>query len=70
MHPAPVGAFPDGKSAYGLLNVAGNVWELTADRYEHGYYARSERVDPRGPAQGSERVIRGGSGARSRTCCA
>jgi formylglycine-generating enzyme required for sulfatase activity len=61
LHAAPVMAFPDGKSAYGMLNMAGNVWELTADRYAHDYYARSERVAPRGASEGSERVIRGGS---------
>jgi formylglycine-generating enzyme required for sulfatase activity/prolipoprotein diacylglyceryltransferase len=61
LHAAPVDAFPDGKSPYGMLNMAGNVWEMTADRYDHEYYARSERVAPRGPATGNERVIRGGS---------
>ncbi|HMI94391.1 MAG TPA: formylglycine-generating enzyme family protein, partial [Polyangiales bacterium] len=61
LHAAPVTAFADGKSPYGMLNMAGNVWELTADRYAHDYYARSERVAPRGASEGSERVIRGGS---------
>lgn len=58
---AAVGAFADGRSAHGLLNMAGNVWEFTADRYAHDYYERSDRVDPRGPARGDHRVIRGGS---------
>jgi formylglycine-generating enzyme required for sulfatase activity len=61
LHAAPVTAFPDGKSAHGMINMAGNVWELTADRYAHDFYARSERSDPRGASEGSERVIRGGS---------
>jgi sulfatase modifying factor 1 len=59
-HAAPVGAFPDGASAYGLLDMAGNAWELTADRYAADAYARSGRTDPRGPAEGPMRVIRGG----------
>jgi formylglycine-generating enzyme required for sulfatase activity len=60
-HAAPVGTFPDGKSAYGVLDMAGNVWEITADRYADDAYARSARHDPQGPSDGSSHVIRGGS---------
>lgn len=58
---APVDAYPDGKSAHGVLNMAGNVWELTADRFGVDYYQKSEGTDPRGPTEGEEHVIRGGS---------
>jgi sulfatase modifying factor 1 len=58
---APVTAFADGKSAYGLLNMAGNAWELTGDRYARDYYAKSEPVDPQGSREGDEIAMRGGS---------
>lgn len=57
---APVDAFGDGRSFYGLQNMAGNVWELVADRYA-AYDAQASAVEPTGPPTGSERVMRGGS---------
>jgi sulfatase modifying factor 1 len=61
VHAAPVDAFEQGKSANGLLNMAGNAWELTRDRYLSDQYRRAPSVNPIGPAQGEGRVIRGGS---------
>jgi formylglycine-generating enzyme required for sulfatase activity len=56
---APVGSFePNG---YGLYDVTGNVWEWTADWFDTGYYAVSPDTDPGGPADGTHRVMRGGS---------
>lgn len=60
LYAAPVDAFPDGRSFYGLLNMAGNVGEYVADRYGP-YDPKASAVDPEGANTGSERVIRGGS---------
>ena len=56
---APVDAFPP--NGYGLFNVTGNVWEWCQDWFSPSYYDVSPRRDPRGPAQGTHRVMRGGS---------
>ena len=48
-------------NAFGLHNTVGNVWEWCADRFSPRYYGGSPRDDPRGPASGRERVMRGGS---------
>ena len=57
---APVGSYPQGKSYYGALDMAGNVWEWTSDWYSEIYYAYSPTHNPTGPKKGSWRVIRGG----------
>ena len=58
---APVGSFPAAASPHGLLDMAGNVWEWTADRFAIDSYATGPAVDPTGPPSGGQRVTRGGS---------
>lgn len=51
---APVTAFPP--NGYGLHNVAGNVWEWTADRFGGGGREQTSEGE-----SGDARVMRGGS---------
>jgi formylglycine-generating enzyme required for sulfatase activity len=59
--PEGAGAFPGCVSPYGLLDCLGGVWEFCGDWFEASYYESGPTRDPRGPASGQLRVIRGGS---------
>jgi serine/threonine-protein kinase len=56
-----VGSYPSGASPYGAMDMAGNVWEWVADRYDMGYYRGAPARNPLGPDTGYDRVTRGGS---------
>jgi eukaryotic-like serine/threonine-protein kinase len=60
-----VGSYAEGASPFGVLDMAGNVWEWAADFYRPDYYAKSPAENPSGPAEtdvlNNLRVMRGGS---------
>lgn len=57
----PMRRFPP--NGYGLFSISGGVWEWTSDWYDAEHYAGSALVDPSGPPDGREKVLRGGSWA-------
>ena len=57
----PVGSYPQGASPYGVLDMAGNVWEWCSDFYSSSYYGKAPARNPVNNYSSSRRVLRGGS---------
>jgi formylglycine-generating enzyme required for sulfatase activity len=43
-----VGSYSSGASPYGVMDMAGNVWEWVNDWYQEDYYSRVARQQPAG----------------------
>jgi formylglycine-generating enzyme required for sulfatase activity len=64
-----VGEYRDHANSFGLFDMHGNVQEWCADWYAGDYYQQSPKDDPRGPDNGTERVLRGGAWPSSAKAC-
>lgn len=57
-------AHPTGRkkpNELGIYDMSGNIYEWCSDWYSPDYYKISPEENPTGPAEGTERIIRGGS---------
>lgn len=58
--PGPVAVSHGIANAHGLLHACGNVWEWTADHFTRLHGPQHQR-DPKGPLNGHDYVVKGGS---------
>lgn len=64
----PVGSHTEGSSPYGVMDLAGNVYEWCYDRYSESNLSPSRNSDRHNPKKGTYHVIRGGSWFGSAYC--
>jgi serine/threonine-protein kinase len=61
----PVGSYPSGVSYYGVLDMAGNVWEWCSDWFDPTFYRSHDgtmrNVENQSIGHKIDRVLRGGS---------
>jgi eukaryotic-like serine/threonine-protein kinase len=58
---SPVGIFPSGASPYGVLDMAGNVWQWVKDFYDFTGYQGFPTANPPGVESGPKHALHGGS---------
>jgi formylglycine-generating enzyme required for sulfatase activity len=58
---SPVGIFPSGASPYGVLDMAGNVWQWVKDFYDFTGFQSFPTANPPGVESGLKHVLHGGS---------
>jgi formylglycine-generating enzyme required for sulfatase activity len=64
---APVDAFPS--NGYGLYGITGNAWEWCTDWFHPAWHVTATRVNPTGPPEGTQRLMKGGSYLCHRSYC-
>ncbi len=58
---APLGSYEKDKSLYGIYDMYGNVNEWVSDFYGKKYYKKRTYLNPKGPVNGRNKVVRGGA---------
>ena len=56
-----VGSYPLGASLYGVMDMAGNVYEWVNDWYQSNYYSTTPYNNPQGPISGFYKPQKGGA---------